>query len=344
MTKLRYSVPYNNNPDTITELVKSLETSTCKNKIDEIYFSDASIYGSGRIRYINHPTTETIKLIHHNDIRANLIMNSTCDGIGAYGQKTIEQLVRSIGKLHKAVHIDSITIANPLLIQVIKNRIPDIHVTVSVLGEIDSVQRAMFYDKLGADMIVPDRDINRDLIKLKEIKEAIDADIRLMVNEGCIYRCPYRLFHFNHISHLSRVISKKKEATDHFFNNCHQIDRIDPSQVFKSNWIRPEDTRKYRKITSSFKIAGRTREKEWIINTTKAYLEESYTGNFLDLTDSNLYTFKKRFNAYINNSDLHDFHNHVTSCDKNCHRCDYCRNQSQAILKFNKPKILTLNR
>ena len=317
MSSLKFSIPYNGNTETIDELMQCLETGDCKNKIDEIYFSDPAIYGSGRIPKKGINTVDTIKLIHENDIRANLVINSTCDGAKAYDLKTIERLIKSIAKLYRTCDLDALTIANPLLIQTVKNRIPQIRITASVLGEIDSVQRAMFYDKLGADVIVPDRDINRDIRVLKEIKEAVDADIRIMVNEGCMYRCPYRIFHFNYMAHLNK---ESQRSADHFFNNCSLIDKMDPSQIFKSNWIRPEDTGKYRGITSSFKISGRTRDKEWIINAAKAYLEESYDGNVLELMDSNLHAFKKRFNAYIDNAQLMDFHAKVILCDKNCNK------------------------
>ncbi len=329
MTSLRFSMPCRN-AETIKDLIQYLETGTSKNKIDEIYFSDPAIYGSGRIKSISN-ATGIINLIRKNNIKPNLIMNSTCEGAEAYDHNTIDQLIKSIGRLHRQYGLDSVTIANPLIIQTIKNRFPKIQITASVLGEIDSVQRAMFYDKLGADVIVPDRDINRDIKKLKEIKEAINGELRIMVNEGCMYRCPYRLFHFNYISHLSK---ENKIHAEHFFSNCHLIDKIDPAQVFKSNWIRPEDTVKYRKITTLFKISGRTRDKEWIQNAAKAYLQESYDGNILDLMDSNLHSFKKRFNAYISNKELQEFHSHVTSCDKNCHRCTYCESTANKLLKF----------
>ena len=118
------------------------------------------------------------------------------------------------------------------------------------------------------------------------------------------------------------------------FNNCSLIDKMDPSQVFKSNWIRPEDTGKYKEITALFKISGRTRDEDWINNTTKAYLNGTYEGNILDLMDSNLHIFQKRFNAYIDNARLVDFHTKVTQCDKNCNRCNYCESTATKLLKF----------
>lgn len=333
MPSLKFSAPYNNELKTINDLAQLDECGNHDNRIDEIYFSDSTIYGSGRIKSATK-ASEVIQKIHKNDMNANLVISATCDGPGAYTRKRIESLMRSIEKLYTIHQLESVTVANPLLIQAVKNRLPNIRVVASVLAEIDSVQRAMFYDKLGADTIIPDRDINRDINRLKEIKEAISADIRIMVNEGCMYRCPYRLFHFNFISHASRESRKENTATDHFFNNCHLIDKIDPSQVLKSNWIRPEDVNKYKGIAASFKIAGRTRSKEWILNTTKAYLEESYDDNMLDIMDSNLNAFKKHFGASIDNKKLETFHEKVTSCDKNCHRCRYCENVAEKLLTY----------
>jgi collagenase-like PrtC family protease len=79
---------------------------------------------------------------------------------------------------------------------------PDIEICASVLGDIDCVQRAVIYRKAGADVITPDVNINRDLKLLKQIKEATNAELKLMVNEGCLYKCPFRKFHFTCIPHF----------------------------------------------------------------------------------------------------------------------------------------------
>ena len=71
-------------------------------------------------------------------------------------------------------------------------------------SDIDYVQRAVIYTNMGANVITPDVNINRDLKLLKQIIETTGAELKLMVNEGCLYKCPFRKFHFNYISHKSK--------------------------------------------------------------------------------------------------------------------------------------------
>ena len=132
-----------------------------------------------------------------------------------------------------------------------------------MLGDIDCVEKAIIFRKAGADVITPDVNINRDLGLLKRIREKTGADIKLMVNEGCLFRCPFRKFHFNYISHKSRNpgAGKGVKSEDNVFSlNCIQLSKNDPSQLLKSGWIRPEDARQYGEITGYFKIVGRLKD------------------------------------------------------------------------------------
>ena len=58
----------------------------------------------------------------------------------------------------------------------------------------------------------------------------------------------------NYISHKSRETASEGTA---FSFACGDIILRDPGQVFKSNWVRPEDLVRYEKITRFFKIVGR---------------------------------------------------------------------------------------
>lgn len=49
-------------------------------------------------------------------------------------------------------------------------------------------------------------------------------------------------------------------------------------------WIRPEDLHYYEEIgINRFKIAGRNKKTEWLVNVVKAYSERKYEGNLLDI-------------------------------------------------------------
>jgi collagenase-like PrtC family protease len=73
----------------------------------------------------------------------------------------------------------------------------------------------------------------------------------------------------------------------------------DASLILKSGWIRPEDTRKYLGITNFFKIVGRGDLKSRVIRSTRAYLEEKWSGNLLDILFTSLGFFTAHYGAYL---------------------------------------------
>jgi collagenase-like PrtC family protease len=137
----------------------------------------------------------------------------------------------------------------------------------------------------------------------------------------------------NYISHRSR--EARDEGTSFSFA-CGDVTRNDPGQIFKSNWIRPEDLRKYAGITSFFKIVGRDMLRSKVLRCATAYMDESYNGNLLDLLCSNIGYYGIEFSARIDNKSLDStaFFKKTSSCDRQCHRCGYCEKLAERVLGY----------
>ena len=342
MVNLEFSVPYNNDPETLKEILRLKKHN--KNSIREIYLSGPHQYsGSGR-RSPEIKIDELIQVvdkIHKEGIRINLIFNPTCEGSDWYSTDIVASKMEYIRKLHEEHGVEAITIANPIYIKEVRKRFPDMEICASVLGDIDCLQRAILYKKAGANVITPDININRNLKLLKKIKEATNTELRLMVNEGCLYKCPFRKFHFNYTSHRSKELEfNGDDSFADFLSECLSVFSNDHSQVLKSCWIRPEDVSKYSEITSFFKIVGRNMPKSMVVRTTKAYLEESWGGDLLDLMAASLKRFSLAYGAYLDNKGLGEekFFEKVTSCDRNCNQCNYCLELAKKLIKL---RVLT---
>jgi collagenase-like PrtC family protease len=246
--------------------------------------------------------------------------------------------------------VEAITVANPLYIREARQRFPKLEICASVLGDIDCVSKAEIFRKAGADAITPDVNINRDLKLLQRIKEVTGVEIKLMVNEGCLFRCAFRKFHFNYISHKSRnpAMPGGRSSEDNVFSlNCLQLTKADPAQILKSGWVRPEDARKYEPITRYFKIVGRTSSKSMVLRALKAYMEESWDGDLLELMAGNLYSAGMSHLLHVDNKSLDaaGFFDRVASCDKECSSCVYCDQLIEQLLKhgvFTPEKITDL--
>jgi collagenase-like PrtC family protease len=344
MNPLEFSVPYNNDPGTLPDIFRL--KSKNGNRIREIYLSGPQEYsGSGRIS----PEMDfsefagIVDSIHREGIRVNLLLNSICEGSEWYSSPVLNSTMDYLKRVQEDHGIEAVTIANPLYVREVRRRFPNIEICASVLGDIDCVQKAVIFRKAGADAITPDVDINRDLSLLKRIKEKTGAEIKLMVNEGCLFRCAFRKFHFNYISHKSRKPGKGKKvrSEDNVFSlNCIQVSKSDPSQLLKSGWIRPEDARRYSGITSYFKIVGRTSSKSMLLRSLEAYLGESWDGDLLELMAGNIYSAGMSQLMHLDNKALDEigFFDRVAACDKECSECDYC---SAIIGKLMKRGVLT---
>lgn len=327
MAGLKFSAPYNGDPEALEEIFMIKKQGN--NRITEIFLSGPQEYsGSGRVKDKTSLSQflEIVDKIHKEGLRVNLLLNSTCEGSDWYSAEVINTKMEYLRQVHEGHGVEAVTIANPLYIKEVRKRFPDIEICASVLSDIDCVQRAVIYANAGANTITPDVNINRDLKLLKQIKEATGSELKLMVNEGCLYKCPFRKFHFNYISH--RSMEPGAVGSYIFPLHCLEVTNEDHSQILKSGWIRPEDSSKYSEITNFFKVVGRGVLKGRVVRSTKAYLEESWDGDLLDIMCSSLLSFSLKYGTYLDNKSLdkYKFFEKVTSCDRNCSQCSYCEN------------------
>jgi collagenase-like PrtC family protease len=335
MAGLDFSVPYNDDPETLEEVFRLKRVGN--NRIREVFLSGPQEYsGSGRVtsKLSLDEFIKVVDKIHKEGLRVNLVMNPICEGSNWYSSEVLNTRMEYLRLVHKEHGVEAVTIANPVYMKEVRRQFPDIEICASVLSDIDSVRRAIIFKEFGANTITPDANINRNLKLLKEIKKATGVELKIMVNEGCLYKCPFRKFHFNYISHES--IEGKTEGHSYSFpaNCCLPITVIDTSQVLKSCWIRPEDTSKYNEVTSYFKVVGREAPRSRALRSIKAYMEEDWNGDLLDIMCSSLYHFSLRYGAYLDNKKLEEFNffEKVTSCGINCSQCDYCAELAKRLL------------
>lgn len=295
-----------------------------------VYMAGSPEYvGTGRTN-LSAPKLEDIaqqtEYAHEKGVKLEIILNSSCMG----GQHLTPEGYRSIDWYFNRLNdigIDSITVADPYLVEMLA-RDYDMEVVVSVLSFVDSPQKAEFYEDLGADTIVIDSAVNRHFDKLEAIKESVSCDLKLLVNEGCLYQCPFRYAHFNFFSHANGPGPKPNVTDDYYYYKCLSLRIQDPELIIKSPWIRPEDLKEYKHITDIFKIGGRTHFVNWTLNVVNAYANESYDGNLMDLLDCPK-DLKDLF--YIPNKELDGALSQWKQCEKVCKRCGYCKRLTDKI-------------
>jgi hypothetical protein len=244
------------------------------------------------------------------------------------------------------VGADSVTVTIPFLIQLIKEQFPKLKIRVSTIAHVNSVNRAQFYEMLGADEITLDVMINRDFDTLEEIQKTIKCKIIVLLTDGCLYQCPFRYYHYNTLGHASQTHQQfERNYVDTCILNCSIIKFSNPTEVLKARWVRPEDLSQYEAIgINDFKIAGRRMSTEWITRSVKAFSWRKYEGNLVDIIQGFSMSFggleqkdpnvkltetlgkEARSKLIIDNSKLDGFIDFFKkqNCIAMCNSCNYC--------------------
>ncbi len=301
---------------------------------DEIYMAGTpEVLGSGRVT-LHAPSLDEIadqtKYLHGRKLKIGIVLNPSCMGGQHLTSQGYNMFMWYFGKLND-IGVDTVTVAEPYLVEMLTKEFPDIKVVLSVIAHVDSPERARFFEELGVDAITLDSNINRSFDILEAIKEAVDCELRLLVNEACLYKCPFRYSHFNLFSHMTALGNKPNIFSDYYYEKCISYRVRHPELVIKSPWIRPEDLEVYENIgIDCFKMSGRANTIQWVTDCMKAYSNRSYDGNLMDLLDC---PSELRDMFYIPNKELDGTIKQWMNCKKFCHRCGFCKATAERVIR-----------
>jgi collagenase-like PrtC family protease len=286
---IELSVPSNWDPN-LPELLGDIE------EVADLYGVEGdSPYAGGRPKFMLPSTgfrrmVSFIEDVHERGWTFTYLMNSPVFGGREYYGDFRKSLDRKLGKLVDA-GVDFITVANPLLADMISRSAPSIGIKVSVVAAVSSLQELELWKRHGVREITLDVGINRDFKLLEKFVCEKNVHIRLLLNDRCLYRCPYKIYHYN-------LMGETRVADTTLFNYCNylcsDIFLRDPSQFLRMPAIRPEDLHIYEELGfRRFKLSGRTYPSAWIKTVTGAYAARMFDGNFLDLIDTDFNSNKQ---------------------------------------------------
>jgi len=285
---MRLTVPANYDESILPEL-KQLSVQEIYGRLND------DVVGGGRPSYMATPLHKPalasyITAIHANGLEFNYLMNSACLGNREWTKAFQKRLERELVWLEEQ-GVDTITVAAPLLLEIIKRRHPRLKVKVGIYAQVDTVKRAEYWDGLGADAInLASFSINRDFEKLQRIRAAVKADLVLIANHFCQPNCPYQVQHQNNHAHASG--RDAKFLIDYPIMQCQHNRLRQPHLFIAAGWIRPEDIQAYEAIGyTTFKLLERNIPSEEIIKRATAYHNRRFEGNMAELLLS--WGFKK---------------------------------------------------
>lgn len=337
MGKIKFSVGYQLlEEESFSDIVERY-----KDRIEEVYFPWLNLpTGRGPIAeksgYINWSAQKQLefelKKIKKMGIKLNLLLNASCWGENSLSINLANLVLSVVEYLNENIGIDSITAFSPLVAYIIKKNFKDIEVRASVNMKIGTT-RAMEQVKELFDSFVMQREYNRDFVRIEELKKWCNENgknLSILVNSGCINFCPVQLFHDNVISHEVEVFSKANILED-IPGNCWSFYRNTENwkYLITGSWVRPEDLHYYEEFFDTVKLATRINQNpEKVI---KAYYEERYDGNLLDLFEPS--HSKILYPYIIENSKFPDnWFEKIIKCGKLCQNCSYCQEIFKKVL------------
>lgn len=269
---------------------------------------------------------EYVKYCNGKGIEFNYVVNATCmsnEELTGEGQKKINEFFRTL----EDIGVGWVTISLPSLMEIARQAAPGLKIKASTVCQINSPHKAKFYGEMGIGRIVLDEDIYREFDTLKRIRGVYSGDIEIIVNSFCINDCPYKMFHYNSLSHSHAI----RDECAYYSSRCRNI-HAGAENFMRLNWIRPEDLHYYSGIgIDYFKLQGRTNV--YTGDPAKAvlhYIEEHYDGDLISLLE--LFSPEKPLtlaDCRIDNSKLEGFFDTFAAdpafCSKVCDDCGYCR-------------------
>jgi hypothetical protein len=149
-------------------------------------------------------------------------------------------------RLHDAFGVAEAIVTDPLLGVRIRDCLPQYRLAASTLMDIASPNQLPMLRGVF-DTITPSDRILRDLQALRELRRAFAGTLRLMVNEGCLPGCPFRVQHFFEMA----------SGVRHPESLCAELIREEPWLGLIGAWVLPQHLHVFDGLYDEIKLAGR---------------------------------------------------------------------------------------
>jgi hypothetical protein len=296
----RWVIPYVDQPVAFWERLE--QEFGCH--VREVYFPlPADVLGSGRPP---QPSAHLEAFLKRSCLARAVLVNPITlpRPVSEIAPGVIEALRRLVGEYG----VGSATVSNLLLAARIRDALPDLPLSASILMDISHPNQALMLKGI-CDTLVPSGRVMRDLPALEALRAAFKGRIVLIVNEACLPGCLYRVQHFH-------------EMCAGFPNPgslCNELLEREPWMRLTGAWVLPQHLHLLEGVADDWKLAGR-------------------------VTLRDAATYRKVLGAYIRGLPLgpseigggpaspltpieisEAFYTHTLRCGRRCDECTVCR-------------------
>lgn len=273
------------------------------NRIRAVYFPlQDDLMGTGRPK---QNAAHLADFLRESIFPANVLINSIT--LPAPMEEVAPRVVEALRRLHNECDLQGVTLTDLRLARHVRDQIPELTIVASVLMDIARPHQVAMLEGI-CDVLAPASRVMRDLSALRELRDAFQGRIRLLLNEGCLADCPFRVQHFHEMG--SNVV--------HPHSLCQGLLERHPWMRLTGAWVLPQHLHLYSGLYDELKLAGRVslRDPEVYVDVLRAYANRKHTApNRIGAGPASL----------LNPLDIEeDFFRHTLACGHVCHDCDYC--------------------
>lgn len=323
-----FCLPFNGDLEVTKSLIQNI--GDC---IYEFYGSD-DLFRSGRLHssYTGH-FEESVQYILSHGKRFNYLLNSVI--MDDYIIRKNE-LIKHLDYL-KELGVQSVTTSSPYFISLLKER--GFEISTSLMQFIDTEESVRYAQKLGYHRIILHEDSLKNIPKIEYLRSITSLPIEIIVNNGCLLNCPFRMTHCNcdGLSHPDFSVEMYQQLSS-YAKQCKSFWGKNIEYFLKSSWVRPEELEKYRNLgINYFKFTGRTRPSEDNLKIFSIYAAGEHSGYVFDYLKPNHDPVHKYNVKNIHNKDLDAFFDfffkNSHGCNMKCSICKHCENWANKINK-----------
>ena len=310
-----------------------------KSHLPEVYYSYGRMPNGRHDAAANASLTEwealrrtdaDLETLSRGGVTFNLLLNGNCYGRDSLSRSFLLRVCDTIDDLGARFGLSSITTTSPVIADTVKRNFPALEIRASVNMEIGTIA-GMEYLAQYFDGFYIAREKNRDMAALRRLRDWCMRNGRksyLLANSGCLMNCSARQFHDNLVSHEREIAemdngAEFRPACTSYFRGTQDRGKY----LSRLTFIRPEDVHLYEGLTDGMKLA--TRVNAMPAQVVRAYREERFAGNLLELLEPNhaetLYPY------VLDNARLPvDFGTRTATCGHVCESGGSCRYCSDA--------------
>lgn len=225
-----------------------------------------------------------VQLAHSLGIEFNYLMNAVCMDAAEFTPAAKRDLFDTIDWL-RSLGVEMVTVSTPVMVELVRRRAPDLRISLSTFAYVDSLQKALAFERMGVHEITLPEGLNRNFRMLELLKRNLRCELQVIATNVCMAACPHRIAHANFQSHASQETHVGSMLPiDFSMLSCTAATLADPVEVLKMPWIRPEDVHHYEAIgIDKVKLTERMKTTAALLRIARAYSERRYDGNLDEL-------------------------------------------------------------